>query len=185
MKKILKVVLLSLAVIGGGMSVTSCDEETITQILSLLVGGQASTYSGTATLECLEGTYEPMNYASLAKGTATLQATVSPSSLNGTATLTIQGVTLGDVTIGEVNLYNLAYTANSDNTQCTMDLGESSSITGTFTYNGQSHEGSSAYIGKAIATASTLTLEMTLYFGDEMTEAVNLTYSGKVVETAQ
>ena len=185
MKKILKTMLLSLVMIGGGLSVTSCDEDTVSQILSLFLGGAPSTYNGTATLDCLEGTYEPMNYKSVASGTATLQTTVTTNTLNSTATLAIQGVTVGDVTLGSITLYNLVFTGNNDKTQCTLSLGESSSITGTFTYNGQSYEGSNAYIGKAIATSSTLTLEMTLYFGDELTEAVNLTYSGQLVQSAQ
>ena len=107
------------------------------------------------------------------------------NTLNATGTLTIQGVKVGDVTLGDITLYNLAYTANSDNTMCTLSLGESSSITGTFTYNGKSSEGSNAYIGKAEANGSTLSLKMTLYFGDEMTEAVNIEYAGKLVQTAQ
>ena len=62
MKKILKSICLALAVLGGGIGVTSCDSETISQVLGLLLGGTPSTYSGTATIECLQGTYEPMNY---------------------------------------------------------------------------------------------------------------------------
>ena len=185
MKKILKMMCLALAVLGGGIGVTSCDEETISQILGLLSGGTPSTYSGTASLECLQGTYNPMNYKKVGEGSATLQVTVSTNTFSNTATLTIQGVTVGDVQLGEITLSNLLYTANSDNTQCTLSLGESSSILGTFTYNGVSSEGSNAYIGKATVNASTAVLEMTLYYGDEMTEAVNLKYSGKVVQTQQ
>jgi len=185
MKRIFKTMLLALVLIGGGMSVTSCDENTVSQILGLLLGNTPSTYSGTATLECLQGTYNPMNYESVAKGSATLQTSVTLNTLNATGTLTIQGVKVGDVTLGDITLYNLAYTANSDNTMCTLSLGESSSITGTFTYNGKSSEGSNAYIGKAEANGSTLSLKMTLYFGDEMTEAVNIEYAGKLVQTAQ
>ena len=73
MKKIMKTMFLALLLIGGGMSVTSCDENTVSQILGLLLGNTPSTYSGTATLECLQGTYNPMNYESVAKGSATLQ----------------------------------------------------------------------------------------------------------------
>ena len=174
-----------IAVLGGGIGVTSCDSETISQVLGLLLGGTPSTYSGTATIECLQGTYEPMNYTKVAEGNATLQVTVATNTLSSTATLTIQGVTVGDVQLGEITLSNLLYTANQDNTQCALALGESSSILGTFTYKGASSDGSNAYIGKATVNASTATLEMTLYYGDEMTEAVNFKYTGKVVQTQQ
>ncbi|MCR4922012.1 MAG: hypothetical protein K5945_09985 [Bacteroidaceae bacterium] len=185
MKKILKSICLALVLIGGAMSVTSCDDETINRVLGLLLGGTPSTYSGTATIECLQGTYEPMNYKSVAKGSATIQVTVATNTLSSTATLTIQGVTVGDVQLGEITLSNLLYTANQDNTQCTLSLGESSSILGTFTYNGALSNGSNAYIGTATVNASSAALDMTLYYGDEMTEAVNLKFSGKVVQAQQ
>ena len=38
MKKIMKTMFLALLLIGGGMSVTSCDENTVSQILGLLLG---------------------------------------------------------------------------------------------------------------------------------------------------
>ena len=88
----MKTMFLALLLIGGGMSVTSCDENTVSQILGLLLGNTPSTYSGTATLECLQGTYNPMNYESVAKGSATLQTSVTLNTLNATGTLTIQGV---------------------------------------------------------------------------------------------
>ena len=72
MKRIFKTMLLALVLIGGGMSVTSCDEETISQILGLLLGGTTYTYSGTATLECF-GPGENGGFREIVKGTASLQ----------------------------------------------------------------------------------------------------------------
>ena len=186
MKKLFKGAALGLMLMAGAGMASSCDSETINQILgALLGGGTAYTYQGTAQLEMLEGTYEPMNYKSLGKGTANMTLQLQTGLLNsGLATLTIPGVTLNGVTVGTITISNLVLSANSNNTQNYLSLGEQSSIDGTFTYNEKEY--SAVTISNLDATNNSvnteaMTLQMTVYFGDESTEAMNITYSGKIV----
>lgn len=150
--------------------------------------GTTNIYTGSASLECLEGTSNPMNYKVVGKGTAMLQTSVNVSSFDNLTTLTIQGTTVGDVTLDKLTIWKLE-SEQRNSTQYSLYIGESSSIEGHFTYNGNTFEASNLFIDNATSfSASEITLNMTIYYGSDMTEAVNMVYTGKadgtVVEIA-
>ena len=185
MKRIFESVALCLAIAGAGLTTVSCDSDTITQILTEVLGnllntGETYSYSGSATLECLEGTYEPMNYKSVAKGTAKLQVNLTSSN---TGTLTIQGFNLDKASMSSITISGLVMTTNNNQSQTTLALGENSAFgqNDSFTYNGKTYPASNLYIEEATATSEQLKLKMTIYFGEGMTDAVNLIYSGQAV----
>lgn len=83
------------------------------------------------------------------------------------------------MSISAITLSNLQMISTEAAT--TLSVGDGSYIDGTITANGQTLEASNLYITAASATSGIITLEMTIYFGDNA-QAVNYKYSGKVVQ---
>lgn len=141
--------------------------------------GMAYAYTGTAHWECLDGVYDPMNYHRVAEDKGTQRTKVQINTLSKKATLTLQGVKVGDVTLTDVVIGQLEYNLNETNMQYSLTLGSESAFSGgSFTYNGMTFDASNLYIGKAVFTSSGMDLSMTIYYGKEMTEAVNIVFSG-------
>ncbi len=182
MKRIFKTMLLALVLIGGGMSVTSCDEETISQILGLLLGGTTYTYSGTATLECF-GPGENGGFREIVKGTASLQPSITSASDN-TCTLVIPAFKLGDVTVNQMSFGGLVLTANSASTENIISISEQNgySVDGTMIYDGVEHQISGLFIkeGSKASTKST-SFMISVYFDEAGDYAVNVTFSGESI----
>ena len=189
MKKVFRTIALGLTIVGAGLTTASCDSDTIQQILTEVLGnllntGQTYTYSGAASIQCLEGPSTDQ-LSEVAKGTATLQVNLKSST---TGTLTIQGFTIkdtkgtGTAIMTNVTLNNLAMSTDSQQTQTTLSIGDNSSFgqNDSFTYNGKTYPAANLYIEKATATSESINLKMTIWFG-EMTDAVNLEYTGKAV----
>lgn len=155
---------------------------------SLLQGftqhGTDFQYSGASTLEALYGTYEPMAYNSVGKATPNLDVklTVNKKTVaeSTTAALVIPAYTVGDVKTSELTIANLGITTSG--TTSTIALTDNSGFgqNCTLTYKGKSMEATTVYITEAKVVGNTLTLNMTLYYGKEYTNPVNLTYSGAI-----
>lgn len=182
MKRIIKSIALCLTIVGAGLTTTSCDSETINQILNEVLGnlvntGQTYIYSGTASIQCLEGA-SASQLAEIAKGTAKMQVSLKSGR---TGTITIPGFTLNGATMTQVTLYDLDMSTDDNQTQ-TFIIGNSSSFgqNDAFTYNNKTYPATNLYIEKAAATSEEIYLKMTIWFGNE-TDAVNLEYSGRAV----
>lgn len=182
MKKIICRMCLCFAILCAGVTVSSCDENNSWfDFIKNLIGINATyTYSGDASYECLEGTYSPMNYTSIGKFTvSSQQVTLTTTANDSQATLVLPAVTSGDISLTAVTISALDMTNETNATK--LSVGDNSYIDGKITYKGKSYDACNLYIANASATSGIITLEMTIYFGEEMTEAVNYKYSGKVV----
>lgn len=191
MKKLFKSALLVLALLGAGTVTTSCDSETLQQIIGLLFNtGQTYTYQGTATSQALTGSYSSgeWHYINENKNTQLTSMTAQLQS-STTGTLTLAPYTDGAVTVNQITIYNLTMTAAADQSYTALSIGDNSTIDGTIVYNGTTYTAANLYIEKAQATSAGLVLSMTLYFQaantDDYQMAINLTYNGQGVETQQ
>jgi len=191
MKKLFKSALLVLALLGAGTVTTSCDSETLQQIIGLLFNtGQTYTYRGTATSQALTGSYSSgeWHYINENKNTQLTSMTAQLQS-STTGTLTLAPYTDGAVTVNQITIYNLTMTAAADQSYTALSIGDNSTIDGTIVYNGTTYTAANLYIEKAQATSAGLVLSMTLYFQaantDDYQMAINLTYNGQGVETQQ
>lgn len=182
MKKIIFRMCLCMAILCTGFSVSSCDEDSPwLNFIKNLIGTNATyTYSGNASYDCMEGTYNPMNYKRIGQFTdSNQQVTLTTTANDSQATLVLPAVSSGDISLTAITISALDMTNETSATS--LSVGENSYIDGRITYKGKTYEASNLYITKASATSGVITLEMTIYFGEEMTEAVNYKYSGKVV----
>ena len=191
MKKVFKSAMLVLAMLTTGLVTTSCDSETLQQIIGMLFNtGQTYTYSGSATSQSLTGSYNSgeWHYVNQNHDTQLTNMTVQLQS-STTGTLTLAPYTDGAVTVQQITIYNLAMTAAADQSYTSLSIGENSTIDGTIQYNGVTYTAANLYIEKAQATSGNISLKMTLYFQTANTEdyqmAINLTYTGAAVTTAQ
>lgn len=147
--------------------------------------GTPVTYTGSSSLEALSGTYEPMAYNTIGKGTANLDVVLTGNQKDfakaTTAMLTIpaytiaKGISTSEMTIAGLDL-------SHSGTTTTIALGNNSGFSGTptLTVNGQSFEAATVYITEAKVEAGKLTLNMTLYYGKDYTNPINLVYTGSV-----
>lgn len=147
--------------------------------------GTPVTYTGSSSLEALSGTYEPMAYNTIGKGTANLDVVLTGNQKDfakaTNAMLTIPAYTIAKgISTSEMIIAGLDLKHNGTTT--TMDLGANSGFSGTptLTVNGQSFEAATVFITEAKVEGSQLTLNMTLYYGKDYTNPVNLVYVGSV-----
>lgn len=173
-----------MVILFTGVAVSSCDENsTWMQILKNLIGSNTTyVYSGSASYQCLAEPNEAGAYTKTLANftTQNSQVTLTTTSINETsATLVLPAVSSNGVSISAITLSNLQMTSTEAAT--TLSVGDGSYIDGTITANGQTLEASNLYITAASATSGIITLEMTIYFGDNA-QAVNYKYSGKVVQ---
>lgn len=144
--------------------------------------GTTFNYSGQASLEALSGTFEPMAYNTVGKATPTLDIALTTNKKtiaeSTTAQLVIPAYTVSTTQTTALTVTGLGVTTNG--TTSTISLTDNSAFGAgcTLTYNGQTHEATTLYITEAKVLAGTLTLNMTIYYGKEYTNPVNLTYTG-------
>lgn len=160
------------------------------QIASSLIQGYTQkgtpvVYSGSANVEALAGTYEPMAYNSIGKGTPKLDITITGNqkalAQSTTAMLTIPAYTVASgITTSEMSIAGLDLSTSGTTT--TISLGNNSGFSAnpTCTVNGQSYPATTVYITEAKVEGNTLSLNMTLYYGKDYTNPINLTYTGAV-----
>lgn len=146
--------------------------------------GTAFEYSGKSTLEALYGTYEPMAYNSVGKAAPDLNVTLTVNKKtiaeSDRAQLTISAYSVGDVKTTDLTIANLGITTSG--TTSTIALTDNSGFGANCncTYKGQQLDATTVYITEANVVGNTLTLNMTIYYGKEYTNPVNLTYTGTV-----
>ena len=184
MRKIFRKAILSLCILSMGLVNVSCDSETITELITILitnlVGQQGTTYTftGSGTAQELimqsDGQYQYGN-ATPSKFNGTFSVTVN----NTVANMTVPGMTVNGATMSAINFNDLSMAATSNNT--TLDVGESTSAEGSLTVNGTTYDVSSVYM-KTTVTSQKLTIsEMSIYFGEKGEFAMNLTFAGNGV----
>ena len=130
MRKIFRKPILSLCILSMGLVNVSCDSETITELITILitnlVGQQGTTYTftGSGTAQELimqnDGQYQYGN-ATPSKFNGTFSVTVN----NTVANMTVPGMTVNGATMSAINFYNLSMAATSNNT--TLDVGDNTS----------------------------------------------------------
>lgn len=147
--------------------------------------GTPVTYTGSSSLEALSGTYEPMAYNTIGKGTANLDVVLTGNQKDfakaTNAMLTIPAYTIAKgISTSEMIIAGLDLKHNGTTT--TIDLGNNSGFSGTptLTVNGQSFNAATVFITEAKVEGSQLTLNMTLYYGKDYTNPINLVYVGSV-----
>lgn len=191
MRKFFRKAILSVCIFSMGLVNVSCDSDTITELITILitnlVGQQGTTYtfSGTGTAQELimqsDGQYQYGN-ATPSKFNGTFSVTVN----NTLANMTVPGMTVNGATMSAINFYNLSMTATSNNT--TLDVGESTSAEGSLTVDGAEYPIYQVYIEyeneqlKTTVTSQKLIIPiMSIYFGPNGEYAMNLTYTGNAV----
>ena len=191
MRKIFRKAILSLCILSMGLVNVSCDSETITELITILitnlVGQQGTTYTftGSGTAQELimqsDGQYQYGN-ATPSKFNGTFSVTVN----NTVANMTVPGMTVNGATMSAINFYNLNMAATSNNT--TLDVGDNTSAEGSLTVNGTTYNVTSVYIEtekeelRTTVTNQKLNIPiMSIYFGDNGKFAMNLTFAGNGV----
>lgn len=147
--------------------------------------GTPVVYTGASSVEALAGTYEPMAYNTIGKGTPKLDVTLTGNKKtldqSTTAMLTIPAYTVASgITTTELTIAGLGLATTGGTT--TIALTDNSGFSGnpTCTVNGKSYPATTVYITEAKVVGNTLTLNMTLYYGKDYTNPINLTYTGAV-----
>ena len=188
MKKAFTKVLIALTILCTGTISTSCDSETIGQLLplitSLLNTGETYLYTGQGNSQSLTGSYAQGRWTALNSSPYNYSTMQVQLVCKETGTLTIQAFNEGDVAVSEITLSELSLTPNDDETYTILDLTENSCISGDMTVNGVTYTACSIYPETLAATPEEIALKMTVYFqaeGEEdYTKAVNFTFTGKV-----
>lgn len=184
MRKFFRKAILSVCILSMGLVNVSCDSDTITELITILitnlVGQQGTTYtfSGSGTAQELimqsDGQYQYGN-ATPAKFSGNFSVTVN----NTLANMTVPGMTVNGATISAINFYNLSMTATSNNT--TLDVGDSTSAEGSLTVNGTTYEVSNVYMETTVTNQKLTITIMSIYFGESNQYVMNLTYLGNGV----
>ena len=147
--------------------------------------GTPVVYTGQSNIEALSGTYEPMAYHSIGKGTPNIDVTLTGNQKtldqSNTAMLTIpaytvaSGITTSELTIAGLNVSTAGGTT-------TIALGDNSGFSGTptCTVNGTDFPATTVFITEAKVTGNVLNINMTIYYGKDYTNPINFIYAGTV-----
>ena len=147
--------------------------------------GTAFNYSGTANVEALSGTYEPMAYNSIGKATPALSATLTTNAqtmaASSTAALTLSAYNVGSkISVSELTIANLGLSHSGSNTAIALTDNSGFRTNCTCTVNGKTYNAATVYITSASVSASQLSLNMTVYYGEQYTNPINITYTGNL-----
>ena len=147
--------------------------------------GTAFNYSGTANVEALSGTYEPMAYNSIGKATPALSATLTTNAqtvaASSSAALTLSAYNVGSkVSVSELTIANLGLSHRGSNTAIALTDNSGFGTNCTCTVNGKTYNAATVYITSASVSASQLSLNMTVYYGEQYTNPINITYTGNL-----
>lgn len=197
MKKILRRTAVAMAILCMGGMTTSCENDTISQFFNNLFGNsQTYTFTGNATSQTCTGSMTNGNWRYVnasdnnPEGMFSFSGMTVEVSTSQTATLAIQPYTEGDVEVSQITICGLDMKASEDQSYTILEIGEGSYFGEgcTLTYGGETYEPATLYIGKAQATPTAITLEMTIYFrgkndGEDCSKAVNFTYIGQAETT--
>ena len=147
--------------------------------------GTAFNYSGTANVEALSGTYEPMAYNSIGKATPALSATLTTNAqtvaASSSAALTLSAYNVGSkVSVSELTIANLGLSHSGSNTAIALTDNSGFGTNCPCTVNGKTYNAATVYITSASVSASQLSLNMTVYYGEQYTNPINITYTGNL-----
>ena len=147
--------------------------------------GTSFNYSGTANVEALSGTYEPMAYNSIGKATPALSATLTTNAqtvaASSSAALTLSAYNVGSkVSVSELTIANLGLSHSGSNTAIALTDNSGFGTNCTCTVNGKTYNAATVYITSASVSASQLSLNMTVYYGEQYTNPINITYTGNL-----
>lgn len=150
---------------------------------SFMAQGTAFNYSGTATVEALSGTYEPMAYNSIGKATPVMTATLTTNAqtveASTTAALTIDAYNVGsNIAVSQLTIANLGISHSGSTTSIALTDNSGFNGTCTCTVDGKAFNAATVYITSATVAAGKMELNLTVYYGENYTNPVNITYSG-------
>lgn len=203
MKKIFRKAFALIAISAMSIGVTSCDSETLTQllpyILQMLMGGQAQTYSGSAELMGLEYSTEIKNDDGTAalfymksdsiKTVNNIQATVQVQQSGGqsVATITVPTLEIGGRVITNLQVagvpvtdgileggYQWAYTCNRQYGTEVQEVSVTEQNQATYHYD--LIEG---YVKSTSENTATLYFYASVYMGSEV---YNVKYTGTLIK---
>lgn len=147
--------------------------------------GTAFNYTGSANVEALSGTYEPMAYNSIGKSTPTIAATLTTNAqtvaASTTASLTLSAYNIGsNISVSQLTIANLGLSHSGSNTTIALTDNSGFGTNCTCTVNGKAYNAATVYITSAGVSVSQLSLNMTIYYGENYTNPVNITYTGSL-----
>lgn len=147
--------------------------------------GTAFNYSGTANVEALSGTYEPMAYNSIGKAAPVIDATLTTNAAtvaaSNTAALTLSAYSVGNnVKVSELTIANLGLSHSGSTTSIALTDNSGFGNGCTCTVDGKTYNAATVYITSATVSDSQLSLNVTVYYGENYTNPVNITYTGKL-----
>lgn len=146
--------------------------------------GTSFAYSGQSSLEGLYGTYDPMAYKSIGKASPNLDVTLTVNKKtiaeSNTAQIVIPAYTVGGMTTTDLTIANLGITTSGNTSVIALTDNSGFGANCSCTYEGKTLEATTVYITEAKVEGNTLTLNMTIYYGKEYTNPVNLTYVGAI-----
>ena len=136
-------------------------------------------------MEALSGTYEPMAYNSIGKATPALSATLTTNAqtmaASSTAALTLSAYNVGSkISVSELTIANLGLSHSGSNTAIALTDNSGFGTNCTCTVNGKTYNAATVYITSASVSASQLSLNMTVYYGEQYTNPINITYTGNL-----
>lgn len=205
MKKFFKKSIVLLCLLGAGVGMTSCDEDTVQSIINEIVGiitnnktqSQDFQYVGTLNAQLLvsdgKGGYTTPGEGQAFSGTqlpvtekvttVTTGDKMSDGSVQNeqtssvrTADITLPAFSVDGASMTEVNFASLDCTLGSKNVR-TLSVGDNTTGTGSLTVGGQTYDVSLVYL-EGTFTESTYDISvMSIYFGDSY--VINITFSGK------
>lgn len=200
--KIIRNIILTVGFLCMGGVFTSCDENTLTQLLPIITElfkpGTVYSYTGTANTESYRGASQTDGWhiTEYINGTEKnkrgtyefegMQIDLTESSQTGiTVAIPAYSENNNKVVTSAITISGLVATLSDDKTYNTLSLGESS-IDGNMTCDGITYTAANLYIEEAIASANYLKLNMTIYFQakgvtDDYATAIKFTYTGSII----
>lgn len=180
MKKITKHLVLALAILCMGGITTSCDSDTIAQIISQFFNtGETYTFSGTAASRLYTGSYKTAKWDEM--NAYEYGLTTMLECANDLGTLTIQAMSTQG--ISQIAITNLTLTPNADQTYTVLANSQTSQISGSVTIDNVTYTAAAWELVTAAATPSEMALELIVYFqgtGDssDYSKKLLLTFTG-------
>lgn len=195
MKKFFKKVMLFLGISTMTLTTTtSCgvedllNEDTLGLISGLLGNifgqGQSVSYQGNATCQYLyghlnnNGVFETEGQTKEVQLSCTMEAQKSTNAV----TVKIPSLTLRQddtsITLTNVTLYNLAIDENGN-----LSLGDNTSVDGNILApDGNTYPFANVYIERAYINENNLSFSGSLYFGEDMSRVMNISFTGAMVQ---
>ncbi|MDE7165583.1 MAG: hypothetical protein K2O17_00955 [Bacteroidaceae bacterium] len=191
--KVVRNIILTVGFLCMGGVFTSCDENTLAEILPIIGEivnpGTVSSYTGTATTESFIAGEQADVWYSISNS----KSEVAPMQIDLTETQSAIKLAIpaysesnNKVVTSNITISGLVATPDSEQPYSTLSIGENAMIDGSMTYDGVKYDTAALYIEKAIVSANELELSISIYFrekdktGDYST-AINFTYTGSII----